>query len=88
MMTPTIHRTIHTKWTVLKVSLSMTFEPMAVKMGAMETITVTSPTEDVLRLVVVNILTRKSGGFCRHEFAIYGYKLTVYFHICLFCDVN
>ena len=32
--------------------------------------------------------TRIVGGQWRHEFAIYGYKLTVHFHIWWFCDVT
>ena len=30
----------------------------------------------------------KAGGLWRHEFAIFGYKLTIHFHIWLFCDVT
>jgi len=44
MMTPTIQRMIQTKWTVLKESFRISFDPIAVNMGAVEMITVTSPT--------------------------------------------
>ena len=36
----------------------------------------------------LNIRTRKADDLCRHELAIYVYKLTIHFHIWLLCDVT
>ena len=37
---------------------------------------------------LINIRAWKAGGLLRHEFAIYGYELTIHFHIWWFCDVT
>ena len=38
-------------------------------------------------IIYSNFRARKADGLWRHEFAIYGYKLTIHFHIWFFCAV-